>query len=185
MCGYICGRGRHIFTTAQTDSPRLHLPMFRRLQPPPSLHRSPFHCVCLADQSPARRREYFSSAPCHVSKRYFRDIYCLIRRGENGRQRVNLETSLRYRAFEDVWGPIGRRKNRGDVWNIFIKFTKSILWNLILFSFVLSSTLGEFFQISNSSSSQFVIVIGRFMITINYRQSSVKSICISLPNWEI
>lgn len=181
MCGYICGRGRHIFTTAQTDSPRLHLPMFRRLQPPPSLHRSPFHCVCLADQ---RRREYFSLAPCHVSKRYFRDIYCLIRRGENGRQRVNLETSLRYRAFEDVWGPIGRRKNRRDVWNIFIKFTKSILWNLILFSFVLSSTLGEFFQISNSSSSQFVIVIIdlRWQLIID---RVVKSICISLPNWEI
>lgn len=180
MCGYICGRGRHIFTTAQTDSPRLHLPMFRRLQPPPSLHRSPFHCVCLADQSPARRREYFSSAPCHVSKRYFRDIYCLIRRGENGRQRVNLETSLRYRAFEDVWGPIGRRKNRGDVWNIFIKFTKSIgIWFYFL-SFY-PRLLENFFKfqtrLRRNSSSSSVDLWWRLII-----DRAVKSICISLPN---
>lgn len=49
----------------------------------------------------------FFFAPCHVSKRYFRDIYIYIlfntRRGKNGRQRVNLETLLRYRAFEDLW----------------------------------------------------------------------------------
>lgn len=115
----------------QTDSPRLlHLAEVSAVPPPLSF---PFlSCVCLADQSTVRRRggerergrEYFSLAPCHVSKRYFRDIYiyiyCLIRREKNGRQRVNLETCCFVIEHSRMFGTDWEEEERMVTFEIFL-----------------------------------------------------------------
>lgn len=81
MCGYICGRGRHIFTTAQTDSeapsPEVPPPSTSAVPPPLSFSLRVPRRSSSARRRGWGRREYFSSLRATFPRDIF-EIYIYI-----------------------------------------------------------------------------------------------------------
>lgn len=132
MCGYICGRGRHIFTTPPNRFPEASPSRRGFRRPSSALLSFPFLRVPRRSKHGQKERGgeregegifFFSSVPRFqeiLSRYIYIYIYCLIRREKNGRQRVNLETCCFVIEHSRMFGTDWEEEERMVTFEIFL-----------------------------------------------------------------